>query len=842
MIGAEEPLAADEPRETRRSRRKLVAAAAFIVVIVLALFLPPLINLGRYRRSVTSSISAALGRPASVGDMELRLLPTPGIAITDLTVSEDPAFGYEPALHANSVVVSLRLSSLWRRRLEVGRISLDDASLNLVKTASGRWSVGSLLQRASQLPNEATAARFPGTHPRFPYIEATNSRINFKDGAEKRPFSLMNAEFSMWQATGGEWQLRLRAQPVRTDLQLHLSDTGELTIDGSVKRANDLHAMPVNLQAEWSGAQLGQVSRLLAGMDSGWRGALDATAAIAGTTGNFTLQSRIRIENLRRQEFQPAAMVNVDARCAGRYQRPQRLLSQLTCFLPEGPGHLLLTGNIQTGAEPATDLQLEVNDVPAEFPLTLLALMRPNVASMKATGTINGNFELMRGNHHTFGGNAAVTGAALSWAGETLALPPLRLAAGAVSQPKATKHRKAAPAPVEPAVVELAPAAVDLGAPAPLVADARITRSGFSLHLAGRAALGRLMAAGANFGLLENALTLAAPKGSVDLDVTTSGTWMPPLAGAGGITTAGTAKVENAELRSAFLHAPADIASAEVTLSPQSIAWQNVDLRYAGMAMRGSIEYPASCLQPTPCAATFSLEPGEVNAAKLETALAGSGPGFLSQMLAELGGSRGAAWPPLQGTVHSPQVSLGRLELHDVSAGLFIQGNAVTINSLDASALGGNFHASGNLTIAGGTPHWTLDVGWKGVKPADAASLFKERWGSGTAAGEATLNLSGYRTVDLVSSAKGTFRFVWQNGGLSAPGVPLPLSNFGRFTADGTIANSSIALTEGAINYGGRTGKVQGDVGFDRRLHLTLDTRSGKTQIGGTVARPTVQH
>ena len=53
-----------------------------------------------------------------MGAMQLRLLPTPAIDMTDLTVAEDPAFGYEPSLHASEVVASLRLRSLWRGRLD----------------------------------------------------------------------------------------------------------------------------------------------------------------------------------------------------------------------------------------------------------------------------------------------------------------------------------------------------------------------------------------------------------------------------------------------------------------------------------------------------------------------------------------------------------------------------------------------------------------------------------------------------------------------------------------------------------------------------------------------------
>lgn len=842
MTATEEPLAAEEPRETRRGVRRLAVAGALILALLLALFLPPLINLGRYRRSITSSISAALGRPVSVGDMQLRLLPTPGISMTNLTVDEDPAFGYEPALHANSVVVSLRLSSLWRRRLEVGRISLDEASMNLVKNASGQWSFASVLQRASELTNAATGQRYPGSTPRFPYIEAINSRINFKEGAEKRPFSLMNAEFSMWQASGSEWRLRLRAQPVRTDLQLHLSDTGELTLEGSVERVKNIHAMPVSLRAEWSGAQLGQVTRLLAGVDSGWRGDLDVTANITGTTGDLALKSGIHVANLRRQEFQPANVVNVNAQCQGQYRHALRLLDQVTCFLPEGNGHLLLTGSLNGGVAPAADLVLEVNQVPAELPLSLLALLRPHAANVSATGAINGRFAWKRGLERGLTGDATVDGATLAWPGGTLPLPPLHLSTSATAPASKPHLRRPLPAAPQPSAITLAPVAVSLGGAAPLVVDARVLRTGFSLHLSGSASVVRLMSAGANFGLLQNALALAAPQGTAVLDTTTSGSWMPPLgSGSSGIATTGTLKLANAELRASFLHAPVAIISAQVDLSPQSIAWQNADLRYAGLPMRGSIEFPAQCLQATPCPATFNLEPGELNAAKLETALAGRSPGFFGQMLADLGAGSTVNWPPLTGTIHTPQLTLGRLALHNVVTSLSVEGSTVTLGSLDASALGGTLHANGVVAVSSGTPHWTLDVGWTGVKPAEAAALFSERWGSGSANGAATLTMSGYRTTDLASSARGTFRFVWQNGGLGAS-TPSPLAHFSRFAADGTIAGSTVSVANGSVVSAGRTTKIEGSAGFDRRLHLTLGTRGGKVQVGGTLARPVLSH
>ena len=80
----------------------------------------------------------------------------------------------------------------------------------------------------------------------FPYIEADHGRINFKSGQEKKPYSLTDANFALWQDSENAWGVRLKAQPVRTDF--NLSDTGLLELDGSWQRAANLHETPLELQ------------------------------------------------------------------------------------------------------------------------------------------------------------------------------------------------------------------------------------------------------------------------------------------------------------------------------------------------------------------------------------------------------------------------------------------------------------------------------------------------------------------------------------------------------------------------------------------------------------------
>src|SRR5260370_40319924 len=131
-----EAVDADSPPSlsTRTLRRLLYLALAALVILLLVL-LPPLISLNRYQKRIANSISDSLGRPVHLDRVSLNLLPLPGFTLEKFVVDEDPAFGSEPVIRANSVRATLRISSLWRRRVEFSTISFSDPSVHLVHTA-----------------------------------------------------------------------------------------------------------------------------------------------------------------------------------------------------------------------------------------------------------------------------------------------------------------------------------------------------------------------------------------------------------------------------------------------------------------------------------------------------------------------------------------------------------------------------------------------------------------------------------------------------------------------------------------------------------------------------------
>ncbi len=54
-----------------------------VVLLVLAVLLPPLVNIGRYQRIIAASISRSIGRPVHMSSVTLRLLPLPNFELSD---------------------------------------------------------------------------------------------------------------------------------------------------------------------------------------------------------------------------------------------------------------------------------------------------------------------------------------------------------------------------------------------------------------------------------------------------------------------------------------------------------------------------------------------------------------------------------------------------------------------------------------------------------------------------------------------------------------------------------------------------------------------------------------
>ena len=516
---------------TQPRRRWLTGRLLFLYAIVLAvlmvMLLPPLINVNRFQRRIAISIGGSLGRPVHLDRVELSLLPLPGFTLENFVVSEDPAFGSEPIIRANSVRATLRLSSLWRKRVEFSKISFTEPSVNLVHLPNGKWNLESILAQASRIEAAPTAQAKAGATPRFPYIEATGARLNLKQGMEKTPLSLTEAEFTLWLPNPQEWRLRLEGRPSRTDSDV--TDTGVVRVEGTLGHAASLSEVPVNLEGEWRGAPLGEASRFLMGSDAGLRGDLVLTAKVRGSVGNSEVQARLRLNDARRADFVPARPLAVDMECLGTATNEFHAFENVRCsWPPTGTKTLALAGEIPDVRRlSSATVQVGTPGIPADTLVDWLHVASSRVPEdVAVTGVLAGSLAYRPGTG--WDGQMVLSDAGLTHGkAEALVVGDVTVHWAAPAAIVRVHHRGATQAPAGGFL--LAPTLLALGGKEPAVLDGRIDRSGYSLHLTGMATTARLLALGAAVPQFGDGLAEALPAnraaGPFRVDMVANRTW-----------------------------------------------------------------------------------------------------------------------------------------------------------------------------------------------------------------------------------------------------------------------------------------------------------------------------
>jgi hypothetical protein len=835
----------DDTQDRHRNRKRLWLVLAAVAVLLAALIGPPLVSIGRYKSQITHLMSASLGRPVRLSSVSLRLLPWPGFELSDLTVDEDPAYGAEPVLHANSVTASFRLLALWRGRLQISSISMDEASLNLVRSSEGKWNLDPIFRTATSAGGNGSR------HPlHLPYLEATNSRINVKDGVEKLPYSLLNTDVSLWQESSGEWRIRLRGDPVRTDLSQEGTDTGTVRLEASVHPAPGLRQMPVHVDLEWREAQLGQLTRLMIGSDPGWRGDLTAELHLDGTPDAAQMTARLRATGVHREEFAPAEALDFDARCALIYHYSERSMEKLTCDSPLGDGTVHLAGELPHDADP--NLTVELNQIPAQAVLDALRTVRSGIApGLAARGHISGKItyapsaaaEPPKPNptaRPTSAKSAARPPAAPDPLTGALTVDGLALSGDGLSQPILIPRLTLQPVmPVRSKLsVQAQPAAltatlaVPLGAPQPINVAARLTLDSYKVALHGQASLARARELVHVAGMAGSAELDALAGDAITIDLAAQGPWLPaernpfaaPAVPAPPIpaktasqpaaaaqpeppptddSLTGTVTLHNANWKAAYLTNHVMIAQAVLHIARSGAAgtlrWDPIAFAYGPVKGAATLTQPIGCAAPDPCLPQFQIQLGSVEAAALQEAFLGARQRgtLLSTLLDRLRSSSAPVWPRMQGTVNADALILGPVTLHTATAALKIDPASVEITSLSADLLGGQLSASGSVSLPQSDtdkPAYSLDAQCTKLSPAAVGALVGQKWTGSALYVTGKLDLSGYAGNDLASSAKGTLHFAWKHGGLSGPSAPPDLARFDAWTGDAAIANGSITL------------------------------------------------
>jgi hypothetical protein len=812
------------------TKRRVVLAA---VIILLALFLVRP-GVSRLKARIANSISRAVARPVEIGTVHLRFLPRPGFDLENLAIDEDPAFGAEPMLRARQVVAAVRITSLLRGRLDIARLELTEPSLNLVRRADGRWNLEDLLERTERTPLAPTAKSKSEARPSFPYIEASSGRINFKAGQEKKPYALLNADFALWQESEDTWGVRLKAEPLRTDMSL--SDSGLLQMNGTWRRAGSLRETPLQFSLEWDRAQLGQLSKLVSGSDKGWRGEVQLSATLAGIPASMQVSADTTIQDFHRYDILSSGGLRLRAHCDGRYASVEAVMHEIRCTAPVGDGLITLRGDAGLPGVHNVDVSLNMENVPVSVVAQLARRAKKDLPiDLVSTGSVQGSFtvneEGITSHGPKFQGQGEITNLRLQsthtrvdFVAQSVpfALSSGRTAAHAASKNKRVVHTEVLPAPDE-LHIEYGPFPVALGQPVAAQARGWLARSGYAMVIRGDGEVSHTLRMA---GLLGLPAVKATVEGDAQMDLQITGHWTENIAGSlsendsafSPPEVTGTVHLRDVKATVRATNAPIEIASAEVRLARDEVRVEKLNARAAGVEWTGTLALPRGCGAPGACLVHFNLNSEEINMEGLQQWL--SAPASERRWYQILSPSQPAVPTFLQNLRASGKVSTSRLRMHNVeatqvSAEVELDRGKLKISEVRADVLGGKQRGEWQADFTGKSAVYKGSGSVTGISLAEISDAMHDPWISGTGFGSYEVSATGADSAEFWQSAAGNFEFDLH---------------------DGTLPHISLASDEGPLRIARWKGRARLHAGKFEIEKGQLISPDGAFEIGGSVS------
>jgi AsmA family/AsmA-like C-terminal region len=821
------------------------AAIVVLLLVVAQSAVSFVVRTRRVREYLVAHLERAFGRPVTVGDFSAQLLPIPRLDVDAITVGEDPEFGNEYFLRAERMTASVRWWGLLKGDFEFGTMSLTRPSLILVRNASGVWNLegwlpppawkaaGNLVTYGPQLPAESTH--------NLQKIEFDEGRVNFKFGADKRPFAFTNVSGSVEQVGTGRWQLQMEAVPWRSGVQLQ--STGTLQVNGDV--AGTLARLqPAQIRVHWEKVSLADLFRLITGNDYGVRGqlALDASAAVGkpvvGQTadaGKWQFVLRARATQIHRwdlterndnPQFNASAKGEWDL-AAGEGRAEEWRIDSPRSNL-QGSGTLWTSGNRCWNAHIAGAA------VQAEDLLAWYRAFRPNIAEevsieelLTGTGTLSG-WPLKLEDAHLRGsaGTLSVPGILLPLRiGEVrgelrkaiFIVEPVRLSLGEANLEQ-TVTRKAEKVGVKVRAAE-----------AQDTAEIRASHN-FASHSGALRVEGRLEKA-ENLFKLASAFGITLNRG---WELTGGLTGAAELDWARGLVpnkqwngAVGTAK---SELQVAGLNLPIRLDDARLEWKKGQRSATVGRASAFGATWTGSISEAAAIHEGELPNWHFQLHADRLDAAELDRWVGPrSRPNWLQRLLPSLLGNSNAQAKPsellrrisAEGDLFADTMVVEKLKLSKAHADLRLKDLRLEVRTADAQWAGGEVRGS-MQAVFGATPKYEISAEMSSVSLGQLpwATRWADRWG-GMASGTIHVKTEGVGRVDLLKQIRGSGQFTAKNVEFRGWDVSssLDIGALRTGTSRWTGAAGEFSLKDRVVSLDG----------------IQLDGPRGKTLLAGTI-------
>lgn len=125
-----------------KGRKIFLIVLAFLIVVIvgLAVVVPMLVDVNRYRPQVAKHLEEETGKPVQIGHLELQVFPRVAIRVDDFSMGNPRGFPSGTFVKAQKIYAVVDAVALWHRQVVIQSLELDHPEMNLLQDAQGHWN------------------------------------------------------------------------------------------------------------------------------------------------------------------------------------------------------------------------------------------------------------------------------------------------------------------------------------------------------------------------------------------------------------------------------------------------------------------------------------------------------------------------------------------------------------------------------------------------------------------------------------------------------------------------------------------------------------------------------
>lgn len=187
--------------------KKILLILFFLIVLIgslIAIFILTF-DLNRYKDFTEKKLSAALHRPVTIESMTTKLSLVPTIKINGLKIlNTEPFQEKEPLLYVQHMDAELELAPLLNSNINIHKIIIDEASINLYKEGTNNNWVSKIQEEKEEQKKKALTKKLTTDNFHLNLISVNNLNISYNEADQTETLQLKKLSLKNFHILSGE--------------------------------------------------------------------------------------------------------------------------------------------------------------------------------------------------------------------------------------------------------------------------------------------------------------------------------------------------------------------------------------------------------------------------------------------------------------------------------------------------------------------------------------------------------------------------------------------------------------------------------------------------------------